>query len=142
MARTIGRHYPAFYYDYLNSLAVELGEVGRIEEARNVCRITLASPLAAAYPNWLETSNEIEAKRAAATSSFVAVSRNLQPKIQALRKVKPVRHVAFIPSASEGFFVQRSVAIVCAAVALIETVQYFPDRVRYSIIVRGPPACF
>lgn len=45
--------------DCLNSLAVEYGEVGRIEEARNVCRIVLASPYSIAYPEWRETGNEV-----------------------------------------------------------------------------------
>ena len=53
---------PIVYFNFLNSYAVELGEVGRIEEARNVCRIILASPFAFAYPEWHETSDEIERK--------------------------------------------------------------------------------
>jgi hypothetical protein len=47
------------YYDYLNSLAVEFGEVGRIEEANNVCNIVLASPYAFAYPEWRETGQDL-----------------------------------------------------------------------------------
>lgn len=54
---------PHSYYDYLNSLAVELCEAGRLEEAENVSRIVLASPFAPAYPEWRETSNEIAHKR-------------------------------------------------------------------------------
>lgn len=50
------------YHDYLNSLAVELGEAGRIREAQNICKITLASPYVIAYPEWRETSNEIALK--------------------------------------------------------------------------------
>jgi hypothetical protein len=50
---------PHTYYDYMNSLAVELTEVGRLEEAENVSQIVLASPFAPAYPEWRETSNEI-----------------------------------------------------------------------------------
>ena len=50
---------PHTYYDCLNSLSVELGEAGRIEEAQKVCRIVLASPYAFAYPEWRETANEI-----------------------------------------------------------------------------------
>ena len=50
---------PKSYYDYLNSYAVELGEVGRIEEAQNVCRITLASPFVFAYPEWRETWQDL-----------------------------------------------------------------------------------
>jgi hypothetical protein len=43
----------------LTHLAIELGEVGRIEEAQNVCRITLASPYAFAYPEWRETEQDL-----------------------------------------------------------------------------------
>jgi tetratricopeptide (TPR) repeat protein len=50
---------PKSYYDYLNSYAVELGHAGRIEEAQNVSRITLASPYAFAYPEWRETGQDL-----------------------------------------------------------------------------------
>ncbi|HEX8183669.1 MAG TPA: hypothetical protein VF747_02925 [Blastocatellia bacterium] len=53
---------PSVWYDHLNSLAVELGELGRIEEASNVCKIVLASPMIGAYPEWRETGDEIEMK--------------------------------------------------------------------------------
>ena len=45
---------------YLNSLAIELGEAGRIEEAQEVCKIVLASPFAFAYPEWRETAYDID----------------------------------------------------------------------------------
>ncbi|MFP5260513.1 MAG: hypothetical protein ACLGJB_01240 [Blastocatellia bacterium] len=48
---------PIVRYQYLNSYAVELGETGRIEEAQNVCRITLASPFA--YPEWRESGQDL-----------------------------------------------------------------------------------
>ena len=44
----------------MNSLAVELGEVGRRYEARNIIRHVLASPLALAYPEWQETAEELK----------------------------------------------------------------------------------
>jgi tetratricopeptide (TPR) repeat protein len=50
---------PYHYCQYLNSYAVELGEVGRIEEAQKVSRITLASPFAFAYPEWRETEQDL-----------------------------------------------------------------------------------
>ena len=50
---------PHVYFDYLNSLAVELGEVGRKYEARNICHHVLASPFAIAYPEWRETAEEL-----------------------------------------------------------------------------------
>jgi tetratricopeptide (TPR) repeat protein len=47
------------YFDTLNSYAVELGEVGRKQEARHVARAVLASPFAFAYPEWRETAKEL-----------------------------------------------------------------------------------
>jgi len=63
---------PQVYYDTLNSLAVELGEVGRIEEASNISRIVLASPFAFAYPEWRETGQEL-ALRGYKSRSVVSV---------------------------------------------------------------------
>lgn len=61
------------YPNYLNSLAVELGEVGRLEEARRVSQMTLASPLAPAYPEWAETLADIEVRQRGASRSIVIV---------------------------------------------------------------------
>ena len=68
---------PHLYFAYLNSLAIELGEVGRKYEARNVIKHVLASPFAFAYPEWLETAQDLrEANR-----SFVAISTSpLKPR--------------------------------------------------------------
>jgi tetratricopeptide (TPR) repeat protein len=51
------------HFDLLNSYAVELGEVGRKDEARNVMRVVLASPYAFAYPEWRETAEELKPSR-------------------------------------------------------------------------------
>ena len=69
---------PQVYYDTLNSLAVELGEVGRIEEANNICRVVVASPYAFAYPKWRETEQEL-ALRAYKSRSAVSVSQKIKP---------------------------------------------------------------
>lgn len=50
---------PNVYYCTLNSLAVELGEVGRLEEASNVSGLVIASPFAPHYPEFRETYSEI-----------------------------------------------------------------------------------
>lgn len=65
---------------YLNSLAVELGEVGRIEEAQNVCRITLASPFINAYPEWRETWQELALRGYKSRSSVPVIQSFLAPK--------------------------------------------------------------
>jgi tetratricopeptide (TPR) repeat protein len=52
LVRALSARYPALYFDYLNSLAVELCEVGRVEEANNALDIALASPFADRFPEW------------------------------------------------------------------------------------------
>jgi tetratricopeptide (TPR) repeat protein len=74
--RAIGPIYPQTYYDYLNNLAVECGNVGRLEQAAHACRIALSSPFAAAYPEWHETSDEIKSKLQHASRSVVAVGKH------------------------------------------------------------------
>lgn len=73
--RMVGPWYPHLKYDYMNSLAVELCEVGRLEEAKNVSQIVLASPFARAYPEWRETREEIELRGYRASRGTVAVSQ-------------------------------------------------------------------
>jgi tetratricopeptide (TPR) repeat protein len=72
---TISSRYPVFYYKYLNSLAVELGEVGRFDEAFNASRLAVASPYAAAYPEMRETLNELNQKSRRPSRSMIAVSQ-------------------------------------------------------------------
>jgi len=72
LARVLGQSQPYLYYVHLNSLAVELMEVGRLEEARNASKIALASPLAGAYPEGRETREEIELRGRRASRSVVA----------------------------------------------------------------------
>ena len=75
LARAVGPWQQYLYYDYMNSLAVELCEVGRLEEAKNVSQIVLASPFAAAYPEWRETGEEIELRGWRPSRSTVAVTQ-------------------------------------------------------------------
>jgi tetratricopeptide (TPR) repeat protein len=51
---------PLAYYDFLNSYAVELGEAGRKDEARNISKLVLASPFAFAYPEWQQTAEDLK----------------------------------------------------------------------------------
>jgi tetratricopeptide (TPR) repeat protein len=71
---------PYFYYEHLNSFAVELSEVGRLEEAQNVCRITLASPFVFAYPEWRETWQELALRGYKSRSSVPVIQSFLAPK--------------------------------------------------------------
>ena len=51
---------PEVYNDCLNSLAVELGQVGRKYEARNIAQAVVESPLIQAYPEWLQTAGDLQ----------------------------------------------------------------------------------
>ena len=80
---------PHVYFDYLNSLAVELLAVGRIEEARYLSNIVLASPYSFAYPEWRETRDEIELKAYRLSRSTVSFAQ------------KPIRqNVLYLPERS------------------------------------------
>jgi len=87
LARAVGRWQPYLLYEHLNSLAVELCEVGRLEEAWNVSRIVLASPFAPAYPEWRETREEIELRGWRPSRSTVAVTQ-IAPVTQETNEIK------------------------------------------------------
>lgn len=93
LVRAIGKYHPAVYYTFLNDLAVELGEVGRLAEAEAASTIALASPFAPAYPEWAETRDEIAAKRVSATPSVVAFNHlpGAAPSLWAEPRRKPKR---------------------------------------------------
>lgn len=75
LVRMASSQQPYAYYDYLNTLAVELSEVERLEEARRAVEIALASPFASAYPEWRETRDEIELKGRRASRSTAGLSQ-------------------------------------------------------------------
>ena len=57
----LARYAPPYnFFDYLNSLAIELWEVGRKYEARNVIKPVLESPFIIAYPEWRETGEDLK----------------------------------------------------------------------------------
>jgi hypothetical protein len=87
LARLASLQQPYAYYDYMNTLAVELGEVGRLEQARRASGITLASPFASAYPEWLETFEEIRLKQRRASRSIVSVPHSIGETKRLLRYV-------------------------------------------------------
>jgi tetratricopeptide (TPR) repeat protein len=75
IVQMMGPRHPQEYYSFLNGLAVELGEAGRFEEARNVIKLVLRSPIAHAYPQWFATRDEIIEKEGRASRSKVVIWR-------------------------------------------------------------------
>ena len=68
---------PQVYFDVLNSYAVELGEVGRLDEAENVSRITIASPFAPYYPEWRSTFSGIRSNRKRRSTITISLPEEL-----------------------------------------------------------------
>lgn len=77
LVRTVSSIYPPMRYNYFNSLAVELAEAGRLDEAARACQITLASPFANSYPEWRETGDDIALRGYRASRSVVVVNRRV-----------------------------------------------------------------
>ena len=77
LARMAGSLQPHTYYDYLNTLAVELGEAGRLTQARRASEIALSSPFGSIYPMWGETFEDITLKQRCASRSMVAVPQGI-----------------------------------------------------------------
>ncbi len=144
LIRSISKHFPAHYYNYLNSLAVELGEVGRLNEAQVVCSIALASPFAPAYPEWAETRDELEAKRTSATPLIIAFSQTPEakpsPKPEPKENAASVKAVAFNWLSVNQTSQRATTAIALdAAIANDESTQRILDRLGKSIHTRAPP---
>lgn len=74
LVELVASRHLSLWFEYQNSLAVELMEMGRMEEAEHASRIALASPFARVYPEWHEMARDIAAKARRASPSFVAIS--------------------------------------------------------------------
>src|SRR5437867_2997068 len=98
LARLASSQQPYAYYDYMNTLAVELGEVGRLEQASRASGITLASPFAPAYPEWLETFDEIRVKQQRASRSIVSVPHSIGETRRLLRYVGKRHKLMALPA--------------------------------------------
>jgi tetratricopeptide (TPR) repeat protein len=72
--RLLASKHPSFFYSYANSLAVEYGELGRIEEAQNALSIAFSSPFTHQLPEIRNTAEEIRQKARRASHSRVALS--------------------------------------------------------------------
>ncbi|MFY9556844.1 MAG: hypothetical protein WAV47_19195, partial [Blastocatellia bacterium] len=131
LVHTVAKQRPFYFYLYHNELAIELGELGRIVEAKAASDIALASPYAHAYPNWAETRRELEAKRTSATPSIVAIRRapDSVPSTSAepQRDRKPSRPPVFNRPASNKNHFQISVIPAAAAAAIARMPQPILD---------------
>ena len=79
---------PVVYYDVLNSYAVELCEVGRLQEAKNISSLAVSSPFGPYYPEWQETYSEVNQKLHKRRSRVTISTPESKPKLKT--KPKPI----------------------------------------------------
>lgn len=72
LVRMLAPHQSLPYYMHANSLAVELGEFGRLEEARQMAEVAVRSPFADLVPEYRETHAEILSRMRRASPSVVS----------------------------------------------------------------------
>ena len=100
------RYAPAhIHFDFLNSYAVELAEVGRKDEARNISRIVVLSPFIHAYPEWQETARDLKEPNRSfvafrfVESKFVKIEpASAQPSSKEAETEPPTKILEFSPS--------------------------------------------
>lgn len=88
LVRAVALQHPQVYYDYLNSLAVEMGEVGRFDEAFNALNIALSSSFAGVYFEWRETKNDLTLK----------ARRSYRSRISFSQFISPIQNVVSLPA--------------------------------------------
>ncbi|MEW6207161.1 MAG: hypothetical protein AB1631_02260 [Acidobacteriota bacterium] len=94
LARIAASKFPSLWFEFHNNLAVELMEAGEFEEARHACNVTLRSPFAPLYPEWSETSRDLEIKTRRRSHSVVSFSdvKSLPAERTLLPVIKPEAH--------------------------------------------------
>jgi tetratricopeptide (TPR) repeat protein len=142
--RAISRYFPVLYYELLNSLAVELCEVGRLAEAEAALSISLSSSFASAYPEWAETRDEILAKRTSATRSVVAIDRPRElelPRPAVARRTSRAPRVTLRPSVEKRNLLQRASSTNSSEVAIstVALAHFILERLLISTGPRAPP---
>jgi hypothetical protein len=144
LVQIVSRQSPLYFYFYHNELAVEFGQLNRIEEAKAASKVALACPFASAYPEWSETRQELEAKRTSATPSIVAVHRppeaDSSPEVEPHRRPEPSRALTFGCSTSDRDSFQRSIISIPARATYPFSAISILDRVLICIAPRAPPA--
>ncbi|MEK6321551.1 MAG: tetratricopeptide repeat protein [Acidobacteriota bacterium] len=143
LVNQVAKQKPFYFYAYCNALAIELGELGHIEEAEGTCEIALACPFASAYPEWAETRQELDAKRTSATPSVVAINRAQEaepsPQVEPQRQPEPTRALTFSCPASDKDSSQRSIVPIPATATIALNAISILVRVLICIGPRAPP---
>ncbi|MGH9759269.1 MAG: hypothetical protein ACREAC_00350, partial [Blastocatellia bacterium] len=85
--RALGIFYPVDLLSHLNSLAIELGEVGKVDEANRVIDYVLSTPFAKNQPEWHDTKLELATKPRLVFPPFtMALGASSEPEQQSTPK--------------------------------------------------------
>jgi tetratricopeptide (TPR) repeat protein len=131
LVHSLSGRYPAFYFDYLNSLAVEFSEVGRVEEANKAIDDALASPFADRYPEWAETKREIaqKAKERRKSPALIIAVPSALPETAPDATAQPSRNATSVSLVELGL---RFPSEVAASASIIESqLEVIPILERY-----------
>ena len=112
LARAVSGRYPAVYYEYANSIAVEMMEVGRYEEASKASEVALASPFASGYPEWKETRDDLEIRRYCSPRSVVSFAQQPTVKAEVLSLPLPQPKPEIEPQKSRPSPFQRQGSVI------------------------------
>ncbi|HET9530578.1 MAG TPA: tetratricopeptide repeat protein [Blastocatellia bacterium] len=146
LVRMAASQYPFYYYNHWANTAFELGETGRVTEAKAALSIALAWPSAQDYPEWFETRAELEAKQVSATPSTVAVKQLPEPYPAPQQSCEPDPQTAHAravcqPEAQTILFLVSGITVVAAKpIARFPISRTTLDRLGRSFSPRAPPA--
>jgi tetratricopeptide (TPR) repeat protein len=108
MVRLVTLGEPLARYGYANNLAVELGEVGRLEEARRLAASLVRSPYVHLHPEWRETYDEITAKMRRASPSVIAGVAWPQPTSEVASPPPAATNVVALPFTARPVLAARA----------------------------------
>jgi len=120
LVRSLSGIYPSLYFNYLNSLAVEFCEVGRIAEANNAIGVALASPFADRYPEWTETKREVaqKAKEGRKSPALIIAVPSALPEAAPDATAQPSRNATSVSMVELGL---RFCSEVPASASILES---------------------
>jgi tetratricopeptide (TPR) repeat protein len=132
----VKHHLAGLYYDYLNSLAVEMAAVGKLSEAERVSRIVQASPLARAYPEWRQTYSDIARKIRQPSGSILIIGNSVAVEPASARDANKTESHEPTPIGSEPRPVAHDLAGAGRAGA--QLVQLAKPDEEVGVLPRGP----
>ena len=140
MVRLVAQNYPYYCYSYHNALAVELGELGRVEEGQANLAVALNSPYALSHPEWCETREELTAKQRKASSSQISLACSSAAKPSPGEHPGQKRFITISLLIRLSLSKENLILLVTTRTATRQSgLGFILDRIFGHIKPRGPP---